>query len=60
MTNRGGRHIELAGLGLEFVCSFAQGAIRTDIAIQPGKKQVAVSIGQMDSMMACERILGRA
>ena len=55
-----GRHIALAGLALEFGCSFAQSAIGTGIAIQTGKKQVAVSIRHMDSVMARERILGRA
>jgi len=47
-------------LALEFGCSFAQGAIGTDIAIQTGEKQIAVSIRQMDSVMARERILRRA
>jgi len=47
-------------LALEFGCSLAQGAIGTDFAIQPSEKQIAVSIRQMDSVMACKGILGRA
>ena len=31
-----------------------------DVVIQPGKKQVAVSIREMDSMIVCERIFGSA
>jgi len=46
-------------LALEFGCRFAQGAIRTDMAIQTCEKQIAVSIRQMDSVMARERILRR-
>jgi len=55
-----GRHIALTGLALEFGCSFSQGAIGTDIVIQTGEKQIAISIRHMDSVMARERILGRS